>query len=144
MIRFTICIFDDNSFSRLIPEWNIDLNRLSDPILSNMRSLGMMKLLYIYGGLLCPISFLCMQKLIGMYSKGTRGNKMFVCETIDRNSSSISLNFYPNIAFCGAPKESNMVSELCNYILITSSHDHTAESKFLGQFNRWTMNWMSL
>jgi len=136
---FTICIFDDKSFGKLIPEWNIDLNRLSDPILSNMRSLGMMKLLYIYGGLLCPISFLCMQDLMGMYTKGTRGNKMFVCETVDRNSTSVSSNFYPNIAFCGAPKECEMVADLCNYIQIISSHDHSAESKFLGQFNRWTM-----
>lgn len=136
---FTICIFDDNSFSKLIPDWNINLNGLSDPILSNMKSLGMMKLLYIYGGLLCPISFLCMQDLIGMYTKGTRGNKMFVCETIDRNSTSVSSNFYPNIAFCGAPKECDIVGDLCNYIQIISSHDHSGESKFLGQFNRWTM-----
>lgn len=136
---FTICIFDDNSFKKLIPEWNINLNGLSDPILSNMRTLGIMKLLYMYGGLLCPISFLCMKDLMGMYMKGTRGNKMFVCETIDRNSTSAFVNFYPNIAFCGAQKECKMVAELCNYIQMVSSSDHTAESKFLGQFNRWTM-----
>lgn len=136
---FTICIFDDNSFSRLIPGWNINLNSVSDPILSNMRSLGMMKLLYIYGGLLCPISFLCMRNLIGMYTKGTRGHKMFVCETIDRNSTSVSSNFYPNIAFCGVPKECDMVADLCNYIQIISSHDHSVESIFLGQFNKWTI-----
>ena len=136
---FTICIFDDNSFSKLIPGWNIDMNKLSDPILCNMRTLGMMKLLYIYGGMFCPISFLCMNDLNRMYAKGTRGNKMFVCETVDRNSSSTYRNFYPNIAFCGAPKECETVAELCNYIQTVSSHDHTAESKFLGQFDRWTM-----
>ena len=136
---FTICIYDDNSFKNLLPNWNIDMSRLSDPILSNMRTLGMMKLLYRYGGLHCPISFLCMKDLNGLYTKGIRGNKMFVCETIARNSSSNRANFYPNIAFCGAPKESETVSELCNYIQIISSHDHTAESKFLGQFDRWCM-----
>ena len=136
---FTICIFDDNSFSKLIPGWSIDMNRLSDPILCNMRTLGMMKLLYIYGGMLCPISFLCMNNLNIMYAKGTRGNKMFVCETVDRNSTSTYRNFYPNIAFCGAPKECETVAELCNYIQTISSHDHTAESKFLGQFDRWCM-----
>jgi hypothetical protein len=60
---FTICIIDDNAFSRLIPGWTIDMGRLSDPILSNIRTLGMMRLLYIYGGLFCPISFLCMNNL---------------------------------------------------------------------------------
>lgn len=136
---FTICIFDDNSFAKLIPGWNIDLGRLSDPILSNMRVLGMMKLLYIYGGMMCPISFLCMKDLMGMYSKGTRGGKMFVCETVDRNSTSAHRNFYSSISFCGAPKECETVAELCNYVQTLSSHDHTAESKFLGQFDRWTM-----
>lgn len=136
---FTICIFDDNSFQKLIPGWNINMTRLSDPILCNMRTLGMMKLLYIYGGMICPISFLCMKDLSGLYAKGKRGNKMFVCETIDRNSTSVRMNFYPNIAFCGAPKECEMVSKLCNYIQVVSSNDHTAESKFLGQYDRWCM-----
>jgi len=136
---FTICIYDDNSFGKLLPGWNIDMTRISDPILSNMRTLGMMKLLYVYGGMHCPISFLCMKDLSGLYAKGTRGNKMFICETIDRNSTSNTKNFYPNVAFCGAPKECETVAQLCNYIEIVSSNDHTAESKFLGQFDRWTM-----
>jgi len=136
---FTICIYDDNSFQKLIPGWNIDMSRLSDPILSNMRILGMMKLLYIYGGLQCPISFLCMKDLSGLYAKGTRGNKMFVCETLDRNSTSVTRDFYPSTSFCGAPKECETVARLCNYIQTVSSHDHTAEAKFLGQYDRWGM-----
>lgn len=136
---FTICIYDDNSFSKLLPGWSIDMTRLSDPILSNMRTLGMMKLLYVYGGIHCPISFLCMKDLNSLYAKGIRGNKMFVCETIDRNSTSNTNNFYPSVSFCGAPKECETVAELCNYIQMVSSHDHTAESKFLGQFDRWCM-----
>jgi len=136
---FTVCIFDDNSFKKLIPDWNIDLTRLADPILSNMRTLGMMRLLYLYGGMMCPISFLCMKDLSDLYAKGTRGNKMFVCETVDRNYTSSCANFYPNSAFCGAPKECEIVAEFCNYIQIVSSTDHTAESKFLGQFDRWCM-----
>ena len=136
---FTICIYDDNSFSRLIPGWSIDMNRLTDPILYNMRVLGMMKLLYIYGGMHCPISFLCMKNLVGMYTKGTRGNKMFICETINRNSTSAYANFYPSISFCGAPKECETVAQFSNYIQVVSSNDHTSESKFLGQFDRWCM-----
>jgi hypothetical protein len=136
---FTICIFDDNSFQKLIPGWNVNMTKLTDPILTNMRTLGMMKLLYIYGGLMCPVSFLCMRDLSELYAKGTRGNKMFVCETIDRNSTSTYVNFYPTTSFCGAPKESRTVAELCNYIQTVSSHDHTAESKFLGQYDRWCM-----
>ena len=134
-----ICIIDDNSFEKLLPGWSIDMSKISNPISDNMRKLGLMKLIYKYGGLNCPISFLCMKDLMGLYTKGTRGNKMFICETIDRNSTSNRMNFYPNVAFCGAPKECETIYELANYIQMISSHDHTAESKFLGQYDRWCM-----
>ena len=134
---FTICIFDDNTFQRLIPGWNLDMNSVSDPILANMRTLGFMKLLYIYGGMMCPISFLCMKDLMGLYNKGTRGNKMFLCETTDRNITSTDLDYYPSVSFCGAPKECETVRMLCDFIQRTMSRDFTAENKFLGNFDRW-------
>jgi len=134
---FTICIIDDNAFHRLIPGWNINMTSITDPILSNMRTLGLMKLLYIYGGLICPISFVCIKDLIGLYNKGIRGNKMFLCETIDRNITSTDFDFYPNLSFCGAPKECPTVMELCDFMQRIISHDYTAESVFLGDFNRW-------
>jgi len=135
---FTVCLIDDNSFSKLIPNWNINMKIISDPILSNMRMFGMMKLLYIYGGMFCPISFVCLKDLSGLYVKGTREDKMFVCEMVDRNISSTDIDFYPNLSFCGAPKECESVRELCNFIQRTSSHNYTADVKFLGDFDKWT------
>ena len=135
---FTICIIDDTSFKKLIPGWNINMTSISDPILSNMRMLGMMKLLYIYGGMHCPISFLCLKDLNELYIKGTRGDKMFVCETVDRNVTSTDVDFYPNLNFCGAPKECETVRELCNFIQRTASHDYTADTKFLGEYDKWS------
>ena len=125
---FTICIFDDSSFKKLMPEWQVDLTKLADPILDNMRLLGMMKLLYSYGGLFCPLSFLCMQDLLRLYSNGTKNDKMFICETVEQTNT---------LSFCGAPKECKMVAELCNFIQSIVSHDHTAESAFLKTFDKW-------
>jgi len=135
---FTICIIDDTSFKRLLPDWNINMTSISDPILSNMRMLGMMKLLHKYGGMICPISFVCLKDLHEMYIKGTRGEKMFVCEVVDRNITSSEMDFYPNLSFCGAPKECDTVRELCNFIQRTASHDYTADVKFLGEYDKWT------
>ena len=134
---FTICIIDDTTFKKLIPGWNVNMTTISDPILSNMRMLGMMKLLYIYGGMFCPLSFVCLKDLNGLYMKGTRGDKMFVCETVDRNVTSTDLDFYPNLTFCGAPKECETVRELCNFIQRTASHDYTADVRFLGDYDKW-------
>jgi hypothetical protein len=134
---FTICLIDDTSFGKLIPGWNIDVKRVTDPILDNVRKLGLMKLIEIYGGMLCPLSFVCMKDLIGLYNKGTAGNSMFVCETTDRNITSTTNDFYPNILFSGAPKQNNTVKRLIEYIQYTMSVDYTSETAFLGNYNRW-------
>lgn len=134
---FTICMIDDNAFKKLIPGWNIDMSKISEPILTNMRQLGLMKLLYIYGGMLCPLSFLCMKNLIGLYDKGVNGDKMFLCETNDTNVTSSSFSFYPSITFSGAQKNNVMVKQLIEFMQRTISNDYTAESVFLGEFDRW-------
>jgi hypothetical protein len=134
---FTICIIDDNSFKRLIPKWVINMKNISDPILSNMRTLGMMKLLDIYGGFICPISFVCLKNLNELYEKGTRDDKMFICETVDRNVTSSDVDFFPNVSFCGAPKNCETVKELCSFIQSTSSHNYSADVKFLGEYDKW-------
>jgi hypothetical protein len=134
---FTICIIDDASFKKLIPNWNINMTRISDPILSNMRMFGLMKLLQRYGGLICPLSFVCIKDLIGLYEKGTRDDKMFLCEMVDRNITSTDIDFYPNLSFCGAPRECETVRELCNYLQRIISHDYTADTRFLGSFDKW-------
>lgn len=134
---FTICLIDDSSFEKLIEGWSIDMNKISDPVLGNMRTLGLMKLLYLYGGMICPISFLCIKELKGLYEKGTRGDKMFLCEFVDRNITSTTNDFYPSLKFCGAPKENEIVSHLIDFIQRTMSRDFTDQSVFLGDFDRW-------
>ena len=134
---FTICIIDDNSFEKLIPNWSINMTSITDPILANMRMLGLMKLIHIYGGLLCPLSFVCMKNLMGLYHKGTINDKMFVCENNNSNITSTTHDFYPDLAFCGAKKHNKTVGELIDFIQRTNSRDFTAENEFLGNYDRW-------
>lgn len=134
---FRISIIDDQSFEKLIPDWNIDMKIVSNPINEKLRGLGLAKLLYIYGGMLVPASFLCMRDLAPMYSKGTSGNKMFVCENVDRNITSTSFDFYPDMNFMGAPKESPTTGKLIEFMQRTISKDFTAQTEFLGEFDRW-------
>ena len=134
---FTVCIIDDNSFEKLIPNWSINMTSITDPILANMRMLGLMNLIHIYGGLLCPMSFVCMKNLIGLYHKGTINDKMFVCENNNNNVTSTTHDFYPDLAFCGAKKNNKTVGELIDFIQRTNSRDFTAENEFLGNYDRW-------
>ena len=134
---FTISIIDDNTFSKLIPNWTLDMSCIASPILDNIRMLGLMKLIYMYGGLLCPISFVCMKDLNELYIKGTSGGKLFLCETVDRNITSTTYDLYANLNFCGAPKENATVANLIDFMQRVTSSDYTADVKFLGEFNRW-------
>ena len=137
---FKIVLVDDNSFEKLIPQWNINMSILSDPIKTNVRQLAMTKLIYLYGGVNVPISFLCFRNLIGLYNKGTNDNTMFVCENYDVNVTSTNKLFYPNVNFMGARKENHTVKELMNFMERSISDDYTAQTQFLGDFDTWCNN----
>ena len=141
---FTICIVDDNSFAKLIPGWNIDLSVIGDPIVSNVRQLAMAKLIYNYGGMSVPISFLCFKDLIDMYDRGISStndnkgiNKMFVCENVNTNISATNTQFYPDTAFIGAKKNTPKLKEFIDHMQRLISGDYTAQIEFLGNFDKW-------
>lgn len=134
---FYICIIDDKSFANLIPGWNIDMTILGDPILSNIRQLGLAKLIYNYGGINVPISFLCARDLIGLYEKGTNGDTMFVCENVNMNITSTTELFYPDAKFMGAKKNNEVMHQYIEFMQRQISDDYTAQTEFLGDFNRW-------
>lgn len=142
--QFTICIIDDRSFARLLPRWCIDLSAVANPIQQNLRQLAQMKLLHRFGGVFCPISFLCMRSLFSMYEKGAlQADTMFVCEKVNRTITSGEFEFYPSLEFCGAPKECPVVEDLIQYMEAIDSEDFTAASTFLGAFPRWVMKRVS-
>ena len=134
---FRICLIDDDSFAKLIPGWSVNMKTISSPVLDYVRSLAIAKLLYIYGGMVVPPSFLCMKDLIELYNMGTSGEKMFVCETVDRNITSTTHEFYADTSFMGSQKENSLMQELIDFMQRKVSSDYTAQSEFLGDFNRW-------
>jgi len=137
---FTINLIDDASFSKIIPNWNINIKLLSTPILQKVRELAMAKIIYKFGGIIVPISFLCFKNLDGLYETGTRNDKMFICEGVDRNITSSAFDFYPNINFMGAEKQNSTMKQLIDFMQQIISSDNTSQSQFLGDFNRWCNN----
>ena len=134
---FKIVLIDDGSFEKLIPKWDINIALLADPIKCYVRQLALAKLIYTYGGLSAPISFLCFRDLIGLYNKGTNDDTMFVCENYDLNITATTKLFYPSAQFMGAKKENDTVKAFINFMERTISDDYTAQTGFLGEFDRW-------
>jgi hypothetical protein len=134
---FYICIIDDYSFSKLLPNWNINMDRISDPMKKNVIDLGLTKLLYMYGGLRVPISFVCNRDLISLYYQGTENDTPFLCEFVNRNITSTYYDFFPSIEFMGTNRENPVIGDLIEFIQVTISRDYTDEVNFLGEFNIW-------
>ena len=64
---FNILLIDDESFMKLIPGWNIDLNKIGDPIKGKIRRLALARILKYYGGMIVPSSFVCFFRLAFEY-----------------------------------------------------------------------------
>lgn len=134
---FNVCLIDDDSFSKLIPGWSIDLHHLADPVKSHMRHLGISKLLYYYGGMLVPSSYLALQPLENIYNMGMKQNGLFVVETNPSSNVTTLVNAFPNQSFMGCTKHNETMKEVMLYMERTNSCDYTNAQDFLGQINRF-------
>jgi hypothetical protein len=135
---FKICLIDDGSFEKLIPNWSVKLNKLSDPVLPYVRQLGILQLLHRYGGMVVPPSFLCFKDLMPLYEKGLSNTSMFVGENVNTNVT--SNEFSPDIHFMGAVKESPVIENFIEFLRRTISTDYTAQPDFNGEFSQWIIN----
>jgi hypothetical protein len=131
---FNVCIIDDDSYEKLIPNWRITLTQYPEPIRTHMRKLAQMKLLYTYGGLMVPPSFLCLKSLREAYELCC---PMMAFEGVNRGSSSNLTCFTPSFSFFGStPNNSNLLDGI-HYFERIVSRNYTDELKFLDEWNRW-------
>ena len=103
---FNILLITDETFSKLIPKWQFgDLSNVPDPKKTNLRQRGLMLLLYYYGGMIVPNSFICMRTLLPMFRVGTTP---FCVETTNRTLFSNGVaEFSPSIEFIGINSKLN-------------------------------------
>lgn len=162
---FNICIIDDNVFNKLIPDWTIHVNRLTNPLRPHMRELAMAQLLNKYGGMRLPPSFVCFQDLITLYELGiytntvsssdsNNGNNnnddsdmssgnVFVAEMVSKSITSASIAYAPNSKIMGCQKNSEMMRKYIEYLEVLISKDYTEEMDFEGKISKWFFNHVS-
>lgn len=129
---FNIVLIDDNTFGKILPGWTYEMESLPNPIKCHFRQLALSKVLYNYGGVLVPSSFICKKNLIDLYNDGIEKKGMFVTEVVNRNITSqygIS-NFYSSNYFMGCKKENEAILKIIQEIEILLSQDYTDEVAF--------------
>jgi len=143
---YHICLIDDNTFSKLIPSWDIDLHNVSEPMKHYIRQIGLAELVYYYGGMVVPNSFLCKAPLDNFFLYATADDKPFVCEAINRNvnllkQDSRRLAFLPSTYFMGANKNNETVKKMIRYMKEKIQTPHfSSERDFLGDIEYWCLD----
>ena len=141
---FNICLIDDETFSKLIPSWDIDLTTVAEPMKSHLRQLGLAQLVYFYGGMLVPNSFICTKNLKNLYEEGIAQNQPFVCEAVN-NTLNIEhqkrkLLFIPDMYFMGAKKNDSTMKEMVEYLKKLNRNPHFSnETDFVGDVSEWLL-----
>ena len=120
---FNVVLIDDHSFDKLIPGWNVSITDTADPVKSHLRTLAICKLLYYFGGVVCPNSFLCLKDLKPMYDEQLKDGNGFMFNTCG--------------LFVGSRKHSPAMRDVLNYLEALNSRDFTNEQDFLGKVSHF-------
>jgi hypothetical protein len=132
---FNICLIDDNSFEKILPEWGIDLSRIANPLKEHYRNLGLTKILYKYGGLLVPNTFICFKNLDTLYN--SINDKPIIGEFKNRNVTATYKDFCPDMRFLGCKKNCEVIKQFILFMEKVMLHDSTNEMDFLGEKSCW-------
>jgi hypothetical protein len=132
---FHICLIDDNVFSKLLDDGYLKhLNKKAVPNKDYLRICGMCELLYTYGGIFVPSSFICFTNLHQLLEED---NKMFVGEFVDRTMTTQKTYFSPSYQLMGCRQSNNVMHQMIKYMKKELITDFTEEPKFVGKLNIW-------
>ena len=134
---FNIFIINDESFNKLLDDWNIVIDNVPNPLKENVRKVGIGMILYNHGGINLPRSFLCMKKLKLLYKEGVNNNKMFCVENINRSVDQYKEEYLPDLKILGCPKYNDEMKNYYTYMNESIGLDNTDEINIMGKFNNW-------
>ena len=137
---FNICLIDDTSYKRLLENWTIDFDTIDVTLKTKVRHLANAKLLYEYGGVLVPSSFVCNKSLKNLYFKNVNKTGVFACEKLDDTSYVTDTRYIPDNTFMGCKRKHKLIKEYCVYLEKLISNDYTSESDFKGSICKYLSN----
>jgi len=139
---FHVMLIDDESFPKLLPDWQYgSLSTVPEPFKTQYRQIGLAMLIYKYGGMVVPNSFVCIKNMKTMYETGTSRNMAFVGESYNRTTSKPGNMFLPNLYFFGAEKRNDSIFELIEYLqgMVHKGH-FSDESMVIGNLENWLVS----
>lgn len=142
---FHICLIDDQSFSKLIPSWDTDLSVLPEPIKSRKRQEALLSLVYYYGGIIVPDTFLCINSLLPLWKQTQKRETPFMGERLNRTAHLVkqqggTRTFLPDPYFLCSVKNAPIIQEGIEFLREQDEDKNnrmSLEDEFLGSFRWW-------
>ena len=134
---FHVCLIDDSSFNKLLPNWTLSAQNLPSPLRPHLRELAFAKVLEMYGGMRIPPSFICFQNLFSIYNTALLPASAFAGEMLATSSVSTVAEFFPSTEIMGCKRNSPVMQKYISYLEVLISKDYTNEMDFLGECGRW-------
>jgi hypothetical protein len=136
---FNVCLLDDEAITKIIPEWTTKVEHLPTPLRSHMRELAMANILYLYGGMVVPSSFICFYDLRTLYDTHLKQSNVMIGELRSTSSISSESQYSPSTKIMGCRKKDPLMKEYLDYLEQLVSKDYTNEMEFTGEPSRWWM-----
>ena len=135
--NFNIFLLNDDSFRKILPDLNINVSEIANPVKKRARKLALCKVLYNYGGLMLPKSFLCHTSLINFYNEGIRNNKMFCVENINNTVTNFERKFLADDVIMGCNKFCPKINEYADYLYESLTTNFSESDSFTGKNRVW-------
>jgi len=130
---FHVCLIDDETFEKLLPEWNVSMDGLENVALNKYRQLGLLRLVYEYGGIVVNPAFLSFKSLIDFNDSMNKSKKPFFFEEaspIESNTNTLETIYSPCLSFFGSPKQHETLKNIIYNVDIAIKQDNTNEIDF--------------
>lgn len=128
--KFKVCLLDDHSFAKLLPDFSIQLSSVPEPSKSCIRNIAMLKIVHHYGGIIIPMSYIACNPVEQLYSHLNTA-ELFICKTPQPEVNCMQEQFYFDITFMGAKKQSILLAEIIEQLEHVYSNDFTEEKVLL-------------
>ena len=133
---FNVCLINDNSFKRLLPNWNIDLTKLSGTSLYLLRLFGITKILHMYGGMLLNVNCLVKDELLTLHNTMLRETDMYVAELETDGALFSKMSTFTSHKIMGCKKNSDTMKQYSDFISQLFSRDQSMDQLFTSQLDK--------
>jgi hypothetical protein len=135
---FNVCLIDNSAFKYLLPNWNINLNKIALPIKHHVQLIGLTAILNAYGGLVVPSSFICFKSLKEIYNKAVESKKLVIGQFQNLTcNEKLNRDVIASPLLMASTPNNMVIQSFNNYLSELNSRDLTAEQDFLGKVNLW-------